>query len=49
MSLKTVEKIARLQTQQVVTLSGLAALELAYVLKKFYPAAQATHFVHVNR
>ena len=49
MSLKTVEKIARSQTQQVVTLSGLAALELAYALKKFYPAAQATHFVHVNR
>ena len=47
--LKTVEKFARSQTQQVVTLSGLAALELAYALKKFYPAAQATHFVHVNR
>ncbi len=47
--LKAVEKFARTQTRLGVTLSGLAALELAYLLKKFYPAAQATHFVLVDR
>lgn len=47
--LKAVKKIARTQTRLVVVLSGLAALELTYLLKKFYPAAQATHFVHVDR
>lgn len=47
--LKAVEKVARTQTKLVVTLSGLAALELTYLLKKFYPAAKATHFVHVDR
>lgn len=49
LALRTVEKIARAQTKEVVTLSGLAALELNFWLKKFYPAAKATHFVHVNR
>lgn len=47
--LKTVERIARTQTKTVFALSGLAALELAYFLKRFYPAAEAQHFVHVNR
>ena len=47
--LKAVEKVARTQTRLVVVLSGLAALELTYLLKKFYPAAKATHFVHVDR
>ncbi len=47
--LKAVEKVARTQAKLVVVLSGLAALELTYLLKKFYPAAKATHFVHVDR
>lgn len=47
--LQAVEKLARTRTHTVVALSGLAALELAYLCKKFYPAAKATHFVHVDR
>ena len=47
--LKAVERIARTHAREVVTLSGLAALELTYLLKKFYPAAEATHFVDVDR
>ena len=47
--LKAVTKIARTQAKQVIVLSGWAALELTYLLKKFYPAARVTHFVHANR
>ena len=46
--LKTVEAIARTQTKKVFVLSGLAALELNYFLKRFYPAAQAQHVIHIN-
>ena len=47
--LQAVERLARTRTHKVVALSGLAALELNYLCKKFYPAAEATHFVHVDR
>ncbi len=47
--LQAVEKLARTRTRKVVAMSGLAALELNFWCKKFYPAAEATHFVHVDR
>lgn len=47
--LKAVTKIARTQAKQVIVLSGWAAIEVAYLLKKFYPAARVTHFVNANR
>ena len=47
--LQAVEKLARKRTRKTVALSGLAVLELNYLCKKFYPAAEATHFVHVDR
>ena len=44
---KAVEKWARTSTRSVVVLSGLAALETAYLLRKFYPQAKAVHLVEV--
>ncbi len=46
---KTVAKIARTKTKHVFTLSGLAALELNYLLKQYYPAAEAKHIIHAKR
>jgi len=47
--LAAVKRIARTQTKQVFALSGFAALELAYFLKRFYPAARVEHLVSVNK
>ncbi|MBR4592059.1 MAG: (Fe-S)-binding protein [Elusimicrobiaceae bacterium] len=47
--LEVVKKIARTQTKHSFALSGLAALELTYYLKQFYPAAQAEHLVFLAR
>lgn len=44
---KVVEKLARTGTRSVVVLSGFAALEVTYLLKKFYPQATAVHITEV--
>ena len=43
-----VQTVAAHQTKTVFVLSGLAALELAFYLQKFYPTAQARHIVELH-
>ena len=43
-----VQTVATHQTQTVFVLSGLASLELAFYMRKFYPAAQVRHIVDLN-
>ncbi len=43
-----VQALASHQTQTVFVLSGLACLELAFYMRKFYPAAQVRHIVDLN-
>lgn len=47
-SLSAVQSIAAHQTQCVFVLSGLAALELMFYTRKFYPVAQVRHIVELN-
>ena len=47
-ALKAVQAIAAHQTQTVFVLSGLAALELAFYLRTFYPTAHAYHLVELK-
>lgn len=46
--MSAVRSIARTQTGTVFTLSGLAALELNFQLKRFYPQAKADHLARLN-
>lgn len=46
--LRAVQSIAQTQSSTVFTLSGLAALELNCLLKRFYPAAKAQHIVNLH-
>ncbi len=43
-----VQTVATHQTQTVFVLSGLASLELAFYMRKFYPAAQVRHIIDLN-
>lgn len=48
MGLQTVRAVAQTQTPTVFTLSGLAALELNRLFKRFYPNAKAAHVVNLH-
>ena len=45
---KAVQAFSAHQTRTVFVSSGLAELELAFYLRKFYPTAQACHIVQLN-
>lgn len=45
---QAVQAFSAHQTQTVFVSSGLAELELAFYLRKFYPTAQACHIVQLN-
>ena len=47
--LQVVQRIARTQTKRVFALSGMAVLELNFLLKKFYPTATAQHIVQIEK
>lgn len=47
-SLSAVRAIAAHQTQTVFVLSGLTALELAFYVRRFYPAAHVRHIVELG-
>ncbi len=47
-NVQAVRTAAQYQTQTVVVLSGLAALETNFYLSRFYPAAQAHHIAKLN-
>lgn len=47
-ALSAVQGLAAHQTQTVFVLSGLAALELAFYVRTFYPTAQVRHLVELN-
>ena len=47
-ALAAVQTVATHQIQTVFVMSGLAALELAFYLRKFYPTARAVHVVQLN-
>lgn len=47
-SLLAVQSLSAHQTKTVFVLSGLAALELTFYTRKFYPVAQVRHIVELN-
>lgn len=47
-SLLAVQSISAHQTKTVFVLSGLAALELTFYARKFYPVAQVRHIIELN-
>lgn len=47
-ALAAVQTVATHQTQTVFVLSGLAALELAFYLRKFYPTAHVRHIIELT-
>ena len=46
--LQAVRTVAQNQAQTVFVLSGLAALELGYSLRRFYPSARVRHIADLN-
>lgn len=47
-NMQAVRTVAHHQVQTVVVLSGLAALELGFSLRQFYPSARACHIAKLN-